>query len=433
MAKTKLKDLEVTEVSLVDAGANQHAHVALYKRNGGKPEEQPTGQNPEQAPAKSGLHKFFSAIGKALKLDQADIDSAVADIEKADTFNDKMEERKLRRITDEIWDVCFALENSLCSIIRDEEVTDKAALMNQSIDEFDVAIKGLVTSWGAGKTAQIVKTAGAVSVEHMQETVDRLGGMIEKATGKQQPPETEDPGQEGEDNGKTKTKKSIGGETDMKFNEANMTATDRMAFEELKKRYGVEDGAEGTGAGAGAGAGAAPEGVGKAAGTGVVETPGAAAEGTQGAAGQQAAGTGEDIYKGLNPLVAAELIALRKQADAAQEEKLYNIAKKYEIIGKRPEELVPTLKALQAAGGTAYDDMIGVLDGAVAAVEKSGLFGEVGKRGAGATGGTDAWSKIEKKAEEIRKSNAALSYAESIDAACVQNPDLVHEYEATRR
>ena len=410
MAKTKLKDLEVTEVSLVDAGANQHAHVALYKRNGGKPEEQPTGQNPEQAPAKSGLHKFFSAIGKALKLDQADIDSAVADIEKADTFNDKMEERKLRRITDEIWDVCFALENSLCSIIRDEEVTDKAALMNQSIDEFDVAIKGLVTSWGAGKTAQIVKTAGAVSVEHMQETVDRLGGMIEKATGKQQPPETEDPGQEGgeippEDNGKTKTKKSIGGETDMKFNEANMTATDRMAFEELKKRYGVEDGAEG----AGAGAGAAPEGVGK------------------------AAGTGEDIYKGLNPLVAAELIALRKQADAAQEEKLYNIAKKYEIIGKKPEELVPTLKALQAAGGTAYDDMIGVLDGAVAAVEKSGLFGEVGKRGAGATGGTDAWSKIEKKAEEIRKSNAALSYAESIDAACVQNPDLVHEYEATRR
>lgn len=232
MAKTKLKDLEVTEVSLVDAGANQHAHVTLYKRNGGKPEEQPTGQNPEQAPAKSGLHKFFSAIGKALKLDQADVDSAVADIEKADTFNDKMEERKLRRITDEIWDVCFALENSLCSIIRDEEVTDKAALMNQSIDEFDVAIKGLVTSWGAGKTAQIVKTAGAVSVEHMQETVDRLGGMIEKATGKQQPPETEDPNQEGgetppEDNGKTKTKKSIGGETDMKFNEANMTASKR--------------------------------------------------------------------------------------------------------------------------------------------------------------------------------------------------------------
>ena len=433
MAKTKLKDLEVTEVSLVDAGANQHAHVALYKRKGGKPEEQPTGQNPEQTPAKSGLHKFFSAIGKALKLDQADIDSAVADIEKADTFNDKMEERKLRRITDEIWDVCFALENSLCSIIRDEEVTDKAALMNQSIDEFDVAIKGLVTSWGAGKTAQIVKTAGAVSVEHMQETVDRLGGMIEKATGKQQPPETEDPGQEGgeippEDNGKTKTKKSIGGETDMKFNEANMTATDRMAFEELKKRYGIADGTE---AGAENGAGAATEGVGKAAGTGVAGNPGAAAEGAQGATGQQTTGT-DDIYKGLHPAVVAELTRLRKQADEAQERELYSVAKKYEIIGKKPEELVPTLKSLQAAGGTAYADMIGILDGAVAAVEKSGLFGEVGKRGVNGTGGADAWSQIEKKAEEIRKNNANMSIAESIDAACVQNPDLVHEYESNR-
>ena len=429
MAKTKLKDLEVTEVSLVDAGANQHAHVALYKRNGGKPEEQPTGQNPEQTPAKSGLHKFFSAIGKALKLDQADIDSAVADIEKADTFNDKMEERKLRRITDEIWDVCFALENSLCSIIRVVEVPDKAALMNQSIDEFDVAIKGLVTSWGAGKTAQIVKTAGAVSVEHMQETVDRLGGMIEKATGKQQPPETEDPGQEGgeippEDNGKTKTKKSIGGETDMKFNEANMTATDRMAFEELKKRYGIADGTE---AGAENGAGAATEGVGKAAGTGVAGNPGAAAEGAQGATGQQTTGT-DDIYKGLHPAVVAELTRLRKQADETQERELYSVAKKYEIIGKKPEELVPTLKSLQAAGGTAYADMIGILDGAVAAVEKSGLFGEVGKRGVNGTGGADAWSQIEKKAEEIRKNNANMSIAESIDAACVQNPVLVNEY-----
>lgn len=378
MAKTKLKDLEVTEVSLVDAGANQHAHVALYKRNGEKPEEQPTGQEPGQAPAKSGLHKFFSAIGKALKLDQADIDSAVADIEKADTFNDKMEERKLRRITDEIWDVCFALENSLCSIIRDEEVTDKAALMNQSIDEFDVAIKGLVTSWGAGKTAQIVKTADAVSVEHMQETVDRLGGMIEKATGKQPPKEEPEP-EEGEippeNNGATTTKKSKGGEIDMKFNEANMTATDRMAFEDLKKRYGIADGAEGVGACTGA----TPEGVGKAADTGAGETSGAAAEGAQGATGQQAAGAGEDIYKGLHPAVAAELIALRKQADAAQERELYNIAKKYEIIGKKPEELVPTLKSLKAAGGTAYDDMIGVLDGAVAAVENPGFSERLAK------------------------------------------------------
>ena len=431
MAKTKLKNLEVTEVSLVDAGANQHAHVALYKRDGGKPEEHPAGQEPEQAPAKSGLHKFFSAIGKALKLDQADIDSAVADIEKADTFNQKMEERKLRRISDEIWDVCFALENSLCSIIRDEEVTDKASLMNQSIDEFNTTIKGLVTSWGAGKTAQIEKAADAVSVEHMQESVDRLENMIEKACGgktktcKEDPemedPEIDDP--DGETEKGCKTKKNLeGGIPDMKFNEEKMTAVDKAAFEHLKKCYGIDDGA--------GGAGASGEGVSKVAGAG---NTGSAANGAQGSV-QQTVQTesGEDIYKGLHPAVAAELKALRKRADEAEERELFAIAKKYEIIGKKPEELVPTLKSLKAAGGTAYADMSSVLDGAVATVENSGVFGEIGKRGNGATGGTDAWSKIEKKAEEIRKNNPNMSQAEAIDVACVQNPDLVHEYESTR-
>ena len=432
MAKTKLKNLEVTEVSPVDAGANQHAHVALYKRDGGKPEEHPAGQEPEQTPAKSGLHKFFSAIGKALKLDQADIDSAVADIEKADSFNQKMEERKLRRIFDEIWDVCFALENSLCSIIRDEEVTDKASMMNQSIDEFNTTIKGLVTSWCAGKTAQIEKVADAVSVEHMQESVGRLENMIEKACGgktktcKEDPemddPEMDDP--DGETEKGCKTKKNLeGGIPDMKFNEDKMTAVDKAAFEHLKKCYGIDDGADG--------AGASGEGVSKVAGAG---NTGSAANGAQGSV-QQTVQTesGEDIYKGLHPAVAEELKALRKRADEAEERELFAIAKKYEIIGKKPEELVPTLKSLKAAGGTAYADMISVLDGAVATVENSGVFGEIGKRGNGSTGGTDAWSKIEKKAEEIRNSNANLSYAESIDAACVQNPDLVHEYEATRR
>lgn len=431
MAKTKLKDLEVTEVSLVDAGANQHAHVTLYKRDGGKPGEHPAGQEPEQEQAKSGLHKFFSAIGKALKLDQTEIDSAVASIEKADTFNQKMEERKLRRISDEIWDVCFALENSLCSIIRDEEVTDKAALMNQSIDEFNATIKGLVTSWGAGKTAQIEKTANAASVEHMQESVGRLENMIEKACGgktktcKEDPemddPEMDDP--DGETEKGCKTKKNLeGGIPDMKFNEDKMTAVDKAAFEHLKKCYGIDDGADG--------AGAAGEGVSKAAGA---VSSGSAASGSQGAVQQTVQPeAGEDIYKGLHPAVAAELKALRKRADEAEERELLGIAKKYEIIGKKPEELVPTLKSLKAAGGTAYADMISVLDGAVATVENSGVFGEIGKRGNGATGGTDAWSKIEKKAEEIRKNNPNMSQAEAIDVACVQNPDLVHEYESTR-
>lgn len=427
MAKTKLKDLEVDEVSLVDAGANQHAHVKLYKRHDGKAQE---GEKQEQ-PAKSGLRKLFSAIGKALNVSQEDIDNAVSDIEKANTFAEKMEERKLRRISDEIWDVCFALESSLSSIIRDDDVEDRVGMMNLSVDEFTETIKTLITSWGNGKSAQIAKAADGVSVEHMQEAYIRLGGAIAKAepkTNKVDPagdPDDDDPdgtppATDGESGKSCQTKKSKGGLPDMKLREDMMTPEDKLTFEHLKKNYGIAEGAQdGTDVAESGAEGTEP--VGK----GIGEWTNADGAGTA------QKGTGEDIYKGLHPLVAAELKALRKRADEAEEKELMDVAKRYEIIGKKPEELVPTLKALKAAGGTAYADMISVLDGAVTTVEKSGVFGEIGKRGNG-TGGGDAWSRIEKHAEEIRKAVPELSYVESIDRACIQHPELVAEYESNR-
>lgn len=417
MAKTKLKQLEVDEVSLVDAGANQGAHVKLYKNRDGKPGE---GLVPGQEEKhRSGLRKLFSAIGKALNIPDDDIESAADSIEKADTFKQKMEERKLRRITDEIWDVCYALESSLGSIMRDEEVVDKTAMMNQSIDEFTATIKGLTAAWGAGKSAQIAKAD--ISMAHMQESAERLESMIAKAKGKCEKEEDDSGnpqpvgGSTGKKNGTTETKKfKEGGYTDMKFNETNMTAADRLAFEELKKRYGMDDSVDN-------GAKPSSEGVEKGA-------------GTQGAEGIQGQGSdGDGIYKGLNPMVAAELKSLRKRADEAHEKELMDVAKKYEILGKKPEELVQTFKSLEAAGGTAYADMLGTLDAAVAMVENSGTFAEIGKRGNGSgNNSADAWSKIEKHAEEIRKASPELNYAESIDRACVQHPELVAEYENNR-
>lgn len=431
MAKTKLTHLDVNEVSMVDAGANQHAHVMLYKNRDGKVPEGAA----QQETAKSGLRKLFSAIGKALNVSQEDVDSAVNSIEKADTFSQKMEERKLRRISDEIWDVCYALESSLASIIRDEEVMDKAGMMNQSVDEFTPAIKALITSWAAGKSAQIAKSADGITVEHMQETAERLEEMIEKAGGGQAktgeaksneeiPPSGETEDESGKDG---KTQKNLeGGIPDMKFNEANMTAADKLAFDYLKKNYGIDDGSAGGVEGAENG----QEGVSKGITILPVENGAQDVQRTQEPAQQ---GAGEDIYKGLHPAVAAELKDLRKRAEAAEDAELLNVAKKYEIIGKKPEELVPTLKMLKAAGGTAYADMIGTLDSAVSMVENSGVFGEIGKRGNGsAAGAGDAWAKIEKHAEDIRKASPQLSHAEAIDEACVQHPELVAEYEANR-
>lgn len=141
----------------------------------------------------------------------------------------------------------------------------------------------------------------------------------------------------------------------------------------------------------------------------------------------------EDIYKGLHPLVAEELKRLRKRADDEDAKALTEVAKRYEIIGKKPEELVPVLKALKAAGGSAYDDMISVLDASVEAVNKSGVFSEIGKSGSYGSGEeTAAWAKIEKKADEIQAANPNMGRYQAIDMACMQNPSLVHDYENGR-
>ena len=139
----------------------------------------------------------------------------------------------------------------------------------------------------------------------------------------------------------------------------------------------------------------------------------------------------EDIYKGLHPAVKAEMESLRKFRDDAENREIMEVAKRYTIIGKKPEELAPVLKSLKAAGGTAYDDMIAVLDSAVQTVEKSGVFGEIGKRGTAAN--EDPWGKIEKVADEFQKDNVNLTRAQAIEKACDAHPELVREYENSRK
>ena len=100
-------------------------------------------------------------------------------------------------------------------------------------------------------------------------------------------------------------------------------------------------------------------------------------------------------------------------------------------MDKKPEELAPVLKSLKNTGGSAYSDMIGVLDASLDAIEKSGTFSEIGKRGESAVDG--AWGKIEAAAQEIMKGKPDMRYADAIDAACIAHPELVQEYEKSRR
>ncbi|MGI6498014.1 MAG: hypothetical protein ACOX0U_04220 [Oscillospiraceae bacterium] len=361
---SKLKDLKITKVDFVEAGANPEANILLYKSKEGTPPAKPDVEPVEGGEKGGAVKKFFSAVAKALGIGDENVDEAVEEIAKgyeATTFGEKLNEQKRRRVTSEIWDVCYALEESLCSIILDDDVeeTDKPGLMEQSLDEFSDAVKELIPTWAQGKTtSKINKKEQPITparLEMAKTAKEKLEAIIAKAEPEPTPPATdpeEDP---------IKKQETKGEMEDMKIDKSKLTPEELAALEAIEKKAGIQDDPE---------TDPTPADVNKGA-----TDPVPAAEPT--------AGEGEDIYKGLHPAVKAELERLRKSADAAEDRELSEIAKKYEIIGKKSEELVPLFKSLKAAGGDAYNQMITVLDASVEAVEKSGIFSEIGKKGNG--------------------------------------------------
>ena len=111
---------------------------------------------------------------------------------------------------------------------------------------------------------------------------------------------------------------------------------------------------------------------------------------------------------------------LQGQVEKAADKEFVELAKKYEILGLKAEELAPMLKQAKRTDPTLYETAVAVMDGAVAAIEP--MFSEVGKRGAGFIG--DAQTQVEKMASEIRKKNPDISYHASIDKVLQENPEL---------
>lgn len=412
---TKLKNLRISKVDFVDEGANPDAHIKLTKSKGEK--GQSTGENGD----KNGfVSRLFGFIGKKAGMNQEEIDSAVEEVLKSNSvsFNERFNEIKNRKIADEIWDICYALQASLCSILNDEELdsTGAATAMNESLDEFTAVVKEAISNWSGGKVINIVKSDEVTESDlaMMKSAAARLNGNIEKAQTAAGKPagEGDDPEVDTEDKkDQGKKKQSKGDNEDMKIDKSKMTQAELLILEDIEKRYGVADDPAQTEQ--------TPEG--KPAVTKSVEKP---------EQNQETPADGEDIYKGLNPAVKAEIEALRKFREDAENRELEAVAGKYEIIGKKKEELVPMLKSLRATGGTAYNDMIAVLDATVEAVNKSGVFSEVGKSGHGSVHVSDAEGKIEGIAKSYMQKEPSMSYTDALAKAWEDNPDLMDAYDA---
>ena len=84
---TKLKNLKVKKVDFVDEGANPDAHIELFKRKDGKPEEdpkKPKEDNEEGEKQNEGgvMKRLLSAIAKMVGINPGELNSAIEEIEK---------------------------------------------------------------------------------------------------------------------------------------------------------------------------------------------------------------------------------------------------------------------------------------------------------------------------------------------------------------
>lgn len=426
---TKLKNLSISKVAVVDEGANPDAHIRMMKRKDldVQPPEGDSGKGNGNI-----LKKLFTFIGKAAGMDQEEIDSAVEEIQKGDStsFSEKINEANNRKIYDEMWDVCYALQSALCSILNDEELDapGTAAAMQESLDQFYTVAKDSIGKWSGGKPAEIVKMDSEVSetdLAVMKSAWERLNESMKKAgkasggTGKKD--KEEKPKEDGKDKDNQE-----GDEEEMKIDKSKLTEEERAFLESIEKRCGTGEEAPAQ-AGGTEGQGAEPS-----------STPESAGNPVQGESSwdsvSKSVGIGEnagqeDIYKGIHPAVRAELEELKKFREAAEEKELAEVAKKYEIIGKKKEELVPLFKSLKSVGGTAFNDMIAVLDQTVETVEKSGIFSEIGKSGHGGSTEGGAWAEAETKAVELMKSRAGLTKAQALDEVFMTDPALAERCE----
>lgn len=138
----------------------------------------------------------------------------------------------------------------------------------------------------------------------------------------------------------------------------------------------------------------------------------------------------EDVIKSLDPAVQEIFKSMKAQKEAAEEaariaqeakeqEEAVAKAKEFKAIPVEEAKLVAVVKGASA-------DVIEVLKAANAAIENAGDFTEVGK-GKGTAGSTDAWTAIEKKADEIVKRDA-VTKQKAISVAIKENPELYREY-----
>lgn len=366
--KTKLEDLEVKKIDAVDIGADQKANILIKKRGGA---EEPKGNF---------FKRFFNAFCDSLGVNSEDVRKSMED--EATSFDDVMNEKKIYDVRDQIWNACNSLEQSIVSILLDKECEDKQAAIAQSIDQFKAFSDDASKSWIKLERAVTDKEDTVVADDF---EIAKMQEVIEKSCD----PETIN---------KEKKEK----ENEMAFDISNMTEEEKKeALKALQDDANKQDTQKRFNSGAGE-------------------------DQIQEAVNKAMSNAMEDVTKNFSDMMAKIMEPIQKRAEEAEQKSLEEVAKKYELLGTKAEDLVPVLKSMKETSDEAYNKFIASMDNNLAVIQKSGLFEEIGKSGGAHTGNddTEGVAKMNAKVAEIKKSMPNLTDAQAQDIVMQNDPEL---------
>lgn len=152
---------------------------------------------------------------------------------------------------------------------------------------------------------------------------------------------------------------------------------------------------------------------------------------------------GEETKMGksaLPPAIQAALDRMEGIAKSMEMKEYMEIAKKYEILGEDTEKLAKSLYDMKQTGDEAYNSYVSALDRTLNVMEKSGMFGEIGKSAYGKVGTgvrtgiqkSDAESKIDTIAKGYMEKDPTMSEAAAVAKAWENHPEIAVEYENSR-
>ena len=369
--KTKLEDLEVKKIDAVDIGADQKANILIKKRGGA------------EEPKANFFKRFFNAFCDSLGVNSEDVRKSMED--EATSFDDVMNEKKIYDVRDQIWNACNSLEQSIVSILLDKECNDKQAAIAQSIDQFKAFSDDASKSWIKLERAATDKEDTVVADDF---EIAKMQEVIEKSCD----PETINKEKETE----------VVKENNMAFDISNMTEEEKKeALKALQADASKEN-------------------------TTKRLDPETGEDQIQEAVNKAMSNAMEDVTKRFTSMMDKIMEPIQKRAEEAEQKSLEEVAKKYELLGTKAEDLVPVLKSMKETSDEAYNNFIASMDNNLAVIQKSGLFEEIGKSGGAHTGNddTEGVAKMNAKVTEIKKSMPNLTDAQAQDIVMQNDPEL---------